>query len=161
MKYKTFKTGFYFVGIQLAVFFFSDSALATQTPWVGTYTSKNPAKDSPFIVTKLVLSVGKNHDYVATMEVNRLLGDDIKKPVSMEGYADVYSSYDDKTRTDRMFIRFPKTKYSPFLEVYPGSKSSRVENAGGFNTISYTYFENCQWHSYTAGELVRKRAKLK
>ena len=133
----------------LAVTLGIHKATAKTDPWIGAYIAKDDSSSS--IVRKLTLSKGTAHDYQATIELDRNLGDDNRKKAVLCGYADAYCPFDDKSAADRVFVHFPKYRFSRFLEIYPGEHSaSRLES------VHYTYFENSRWHSYVSGELTRQ-----
>jgi hypothetical protein len=123
-------------------------------PWVGTFIAKETSNYFS-IVRKLTFSKARDHDYSVEMEISRFLSGDDKRGAKIKGYAEIYQPTDDKTASARMFVHFPGTKFRPFLEIYPGQKSSPVRNAKGYFSLHYAYFENSEWRSYVADELIR------
>lgn len=134
--------------------FFPIDAHSDNDPWIGTFIAKDNSNYFS-IIKKLTFTKGTAHAYSVEMEISRFLNADDKKIGTITGYAEIFSPDDDKTAPERMFVYFPRTKFSPFLEIIPGRKSTPVRNAKGFVSLHYTYFEKAKWRSYVADELIR------
>lgn len=134
---------------------------AARTNWIcGTYVSKNDDDHLSHLI-KLVISPAENDRYKVTATVRRFFNDDVsKKPFVITGYATGFGSVQSK-EIGRYFARFPKAKYTPFIEIIPGKWSSPVRNKDGFLTITYTFYEDYPSGSYSAGELFRLESKKK
>lgn len=149
----------YLVAVLISCAAFPSAAIANQDQLEGAYIAKNPSNQFA-VIKRLVLRKAKEHNYDVEMEIRGFLCEDKKRACVLQGYADVYSPCDDKLAADRIFIHFPKASHSPFLEIYPGQKSS-PNNRRGYLTLLYTYFEKDTWHSYVSDELIRSSLQKK
>lgn len=130
------------------------AALAEVDPWLGSYRIKD---DKTIALKKLTLSPDNVHHCRAALEIRTFLGEGSgkDKKILLHGYGDLYSELDDKGSEPRLFIWFPKEKYSPFMEIYAKS----IEKNKSVNSLLYAYFENSRWRFFERGELVRELTK--
>jgi len=124
-------------------------------PWVGTYVTKEVEFNSvSFGITKLTISAGKTHSYNVKMEINHLIEETGGKPKVIQGYGDLYGP-NDKESPDRLFLYFPSTKSSPFVEIVPGRNIHPATGSSELTGLTYTYFEKSRFPKYDSGQLVR------
>lgn len=128
-------------------------AFAHPDPWEGVFVSTN--SEQAAIVSSISLKRIRQFHYLAKVHLKSFIEDSKNKSHVLQGKAQMFSSGNDKDASNRILIKFPDRQDKPLFEVFPGTKSSPVRNAGGYQTIRYTYFESTSG-LYVSGELIRK-----
>lgn len=144
----------YLLSALVAIVLVPAPVTADSDPYLGTFVQKDNGRLN--VVRKLVFLPGEKHAYDVELHISRFIHDGSKTGTVMRGYAEVYRPSDDKTYSMRIFAHFPEARFTPFLEIYPGQRSSPVRNSKGYMSVRYSYFENAPSHRFVSGELFRK-----